>query len=108
MPAYSPDQVAENAIAFSFRIGEGYRYLGAPRSQNPPVHTPDLCEPTGDAENDSWHRLHPVGQPDGYFVRMRWNKDKKWWIAPLEASGRRVAFTSEYLASFGWTYLEAE
>ena len=73
-----------------------------------PLGPPSDCEPVEEAELGSWHRIKPPNQPDGVFVRVRWEPTKKYWVPPLEQQGRRVAYSSAYLAAIGWSYLEAE
>jgi hypothetical protein len=105
---FTQEQINENAIAFSFKQGEGYKYIGAPRPKMPADAEASVCEPAPQTPDDTWHKLHPFGQLENFTYSMRWNAVKKWWHASQEAGGRRIAFTSEYLASHGWTYVEPE
>jgi hypothetical protein len=105
---YNADDVKANPIAYSFSMGTGYKLLGPLRLPSTPLGPASACEPTVPADEGSWHRIIPMGQLDGIYIRAQWNPSKKIWTPPLEAQGRRVAFTSQYLAAHGWTYGEAE
>ena len=104
---FTDEDVAKNPIAYSFQMGSGYKLLGAPKVPLNPVGPASACEPPVPADKGSWHRIIPGGQPDGVHVVAQWDPAKKHWQPPLEAQGRRVAFTSQYLAAHGWTYGEA-
>lgn len=105
-PEGSP--VASNPIAYSFKMGEGFKLVGALAVPSPPVGSASDCEPSVPSEMGSWHRLKPPNQIDSVYIRARWNPDRKYWAPALEVQGRRVAFSSAYLAAIGWTYLEAD
>jgi hypothetical protein len=107
-PLFEMPEIDRNPTAFAFVVGKGFQLLGTPRIPSPPVGAAEACEPASDAEYGSWHRLIPPNQVDGTYIRVRWNSELKCWVPPLESGGRRIAFSSKYLAAAGWVYGEAE
>ena len=105
---FTQEAVEANPTAYSFNMTSGFKFIGSPKIPSPPRGPASACEPVGVAEEGSWHRIYPPHQLSGTYVRMRWMPGKKCWIPPLESAGRRVAFSSQYLAAAGWTYGEAE
>lgn len=105
---FSFDEVNENPIAFQFKSGEGFKYVGALPMPANPLAPSGVCEPSVPADTGSWHRLLPPNQPDTIYVRAQWDAERKYWMPPLMQQGRRVSYQSAYLAAHGWTYKEAE
>jgi len=106
--SFNSAQVDANPTAFSFTMGTGFKFLGPIQIPSNPVGAPSACEPSPEAEDGSWHRILPPNQPSGVYIRAQWVLAKKVWRPPLEAQGRRVGYSSQYLAAVGWTYGEAE
>lgn len=102
------NDIAKNPLVYQFKVGAGFKRVGPLPMPANPVAAASVCEPEGDAVPGSWHKIKPPGQPDGVQIPMRWNPEKKWWTPALETAGRRIAYSSAYLAAVGWTYLEAE
>jgi hypothetical protein len=107
-PIFPNGPIAKNPTAYVFQIQAGFRRVGELAMPSEPIGPPTACEPTDPAELGSWHRIKPPNQPDGVYIRARWEPTMKYWAPPLEQQGRRVAYSSAYLAAVGWTYLEAE
>jgi len=105
---FTQKEVDANPTLFSYNMKTGYKLLGAPRLPSSPVGPASACEPSFPADNESWHFIIPPNQPDTAKVRAQWIPKLKAWKPPLEAQGRRVAFSSQYLAAHGWIYGEAE
>ncbi len=83
--------------------GKGYRVIGPLPMPAVPLGDASACEPPGAEPDRSLHSLLPEsnrGSPPFIFV---WYPEKKEW-EPITARGRRVAFSSAYLAAHGWTY----
>jgi hypothetical protein len=97
-------EVNANPTCYSFKMGLGYEYLGPPRIPSNPVGPATACEPPAPAAKGSWHFLIPPNQPAGVQLSLRWDPLNMTWTPPVEAQGRRIAFTSEYMAANGWIY----
>ena len=92
-----------NPTHYRFRLGEGYRLLGEPKMPTVRIATADVCSP-GEVEVNTLHSIRP---PNGAEpLTMRWIGSGRWEPIPL-GTGRRMAYTAEYLAACGWTYVGA-
>lgn len=106
-------QAQASLITHQFRRGHGY-FEFAPNSEllrraphlalhNGPKRDGKCLPPDGTSDR-SIHWLRPPGghQP----LMCAWIASEKAWM-PTMRDGKRMAFTAEYLASHGWTYLKA-
>lgn len=94
---------AESALtAHVFRPGLGYTEFAPHLAlKHGPVRGGN-CKPAKDAPPRSEHRLKP---PGGHAALVcAWVPAEQAW-RPLHRDGKRMAFTADYLASHGWTYL---
>ncbi len=84
--------------------GRGYLRMGRPLQMPPsPLGNAPDCEPPHDAADGSVHMLRPPEASHAAPMPFAWHRDRREW-APVGANGRRMAFTSAYLAAYGWTY----
>lgn len=94
----------KNPTQYRFKIGEGYTYLGEPRMPAEPIGEPSACEPPAPAADGSMHLIRPPKGAD--LMPMRWNPTARNWTPLPLGLGRRMAYTSAFLAADGWTYEE--
>lgn len=94
---------SRDPTAYGFRMERGYVRLGAPPMPERPIGPASACEPPPSAAPGSFHLLKPPrdGAAD---VPMIWRPEPRRWDNPTPGTGRRMAFTSAYLAAHGWTY----
>jgi hypothetical protein len=86
----------------AYRARRGYVKLGPLAMPAKPVAPERACEPPLGAAEGSWHMLQP---PKGAaLMRMQWSVGPKEWAPSRLGAGRRLAFTSAYLAAHGWKY----
>lgn len=95
-------EVIENPSAYRFVPGKGYIRMGQPPIPESPMAAAADCEPPLVAVEGSAHMLQPPNEAEP--MSMLWSLSTKTWM-PYLGNGRRVAFTSAYLAAHGWSYI---
>ncbi len=89
---------------YQFVPGRGYVFHGSPPTSSAPrLAVLNSCEPPTGAVDWSWHYLNAPSGYGGTPVKLQWRPATKNWH-PVLGRGNRVAFSSSYLASHGWTY----
>jgi hypothetical protein len=105
MPVLTPSthQIAfGEKSAHGFVPGIGYVRLGPLPIPHDPLGQPRDCEPAKDAPPQSMHILLA---PHGEEVKnMRWYPETREWAPDVPMRAHRLAFTSRYLAAYGWKY----
>jgi hypothetical protein len=98
----SADSARQDRSSHILMPGAGYMRIGPP--PEPPVvkrHAFD-CEPPANHADKEWHVLKT---PDGEdYGPMRWHADTKEWEPVSPFAGNRLAWTSRFLAAWGWSY----
>lgn len=95
------DEVRKKRTEYRFLPGTGYILLGNLPLPAVRIGPASVCEAPAPAAAGSSHFLQP---PIGAEPQvLKWHPDKKEWEPGLGA-GKRVAFSSAYLAACGWTY----
>lgn len=97
------DVVASNRTAYKLIPGKGYRLLGTPSLPDSPLGVAAACEPLSGTLEETQHYLLPPVDRDAPQAVFTWYPDKKEWEC-FGRVGKRVGFTSAYLAAYGWTY----
>ncbi len=100
------EDAVKSPSSHAFVPGRGYIYAGQPRMPTRLVGVASVCEPPAPAADRSWHDLNTPGNDAG-TVRMQWVEKGREWIHQHPGKGKRVGFTSAYLAAIGWTYAKA-
>ena len=77
----------------SFVIGQGYLYMGLPTNG---TASASFGAPTTLIDGKTYYLLHG-GQKVNFVY-----KSGIWY--PISRTGTRLAYTAEYLASWGWSY----
>lgn len=97
------NRVSDNRTAYKLRPGRGYKLVGPLPMPPDPLGEPAVCEPPAGTPM-SKHKLLPPADREGALpTPFIWHPDKKEWECSGTV-GKRVAFTSAYLAAHGWTY----
>ena len=105
-------QAHASPLTHAFRRGIGYQEF-APNSELL-QRRPDLalkagarrdcnCIPPDNTPANSKHLLMPPGGAPP--IECTYLARDKAWMPPVHRAGKRMAFTADYLASHGWTYL---
>jgi len=92
----------------AFKHEVGYVNRGPLRMPATPMHPAQFCEPPIGTQDQSIHMLKAPQSPEDNAVGevMTWHEAEREW-APLSGLGKRLAFSSAYLAAHGWTYAGA-
>lgn len=99
-------QAIADRMAHAFRPGVGFVQVGKLNCPTQPVAPASACEPVAVSADKSVHFLSP---PMGaQAMPMRWHPGQREWTPLVLGSGKRVGFTSQYLAAQGWFYLGPE
>jgi hypothetical protein len=95
----------QNRATHRFRDTVGYENVGFLTMPQAPVYAPMVCEPSVGTRDGTLHMLRAPQSPEDNAVgeAMSWDGQKREWI-PLLGAGRRLAFSSAYLAAHGWMY----
>lgn len=96
-------QAEADRMAHAFRPSVGYVQVGKLACPPNPAAPASACEPPAPVVDRSTHFLNPPmgAQPQP----MRWHQGQREWSPLVVGAGRRIGFTSQYLAGHGWTYL---
>lgn len=86
--------------AHIFQAHKGYFYVGDLPMPPKAIAPASACEPPNDVTKGV---VHVLNSPQATEIRAGWDGLSKTWM-PIPNIGRRLAFTSEYLAAHGWTY----
>lgn len=87
--------------AHKFEVGKGYFYLGELPMPREPIGPASACEPPVDSIKGA---IHLLNSPQNTEIRAGWDGLARVWM-PIPNIGRRMAFSSAYLAAHGWTYI---
>lgn len=97
----SYDRALQSKVTHRFVPGRGYfEYSAPPLAYRPKPGVEQVCMPKQGARDGSAHFLKPPGA--GVPMVFRWVERERAWE---RAGGKRLAFTAEYLAHFGWRYV---
>lgn len=99
MPASSKEAQAARE-RHRFIAGKGYLRMAPLRMPTKPQGAAPACEPPLGTPGGTQHRLKA---PNGAIQAFTWHADVREWAPPL-GQGRRVGFSSAYLAGHGWIY----
>lgn len=90
-------------MSYSYRPGVGYQQVGRLMLPPNPIYAREQCEPNVLAVDGSLHFLNP---PMGAEPQMmEWHPQQREWASLNPGLGKRIGFTSQYLAAYGWAYL---
>jgi hypothetical protein len=94
--------VEAQRTAYRVEPGKGYKRAGTlPMPQNP-LGMPSACEPPNGTAG-GLHLLNPPVDRQAPQMPFTWHPVGKEWES-FGRMGKRIAFTSAYLAAHGWTY----
>lgn len=96
-------KVTDNRTAYRLVPGKGYKLVGPLAMPEAPLGEAAACEPPSGTASGTWHQLAPPADRQAPTVTFTWYADKKEWEC-FGHVGKRVGFTSAYLAAHGWTY----
>lgn len=102
MTQVSRDRAVKDPAAHALTPQGKYVRMGKPLLPGRKERPASACEPPAGVRDGSWHMVQPPkGAP---LMIMVWSVGRRDWSPLLPGKGKRLAFTSEYLAAHGWTY----
>jgi len=97
------DHASRDRMSHAYRHGMGYVYVGKLPMPVKAVHPAIKCEPVVVAADMSLHFINP---PNGAApMQMRWHVATKDWTPLHPGAGKRIGYSSEYMAAHGWHYI---
>jgi hypothetical protein len=97
----------QNKTTHKLVSGKGYISVGILKMPSHPINPPAMCEPPAGTPSDTIHvLLAPYQSEDGDrpFEIFMWDAIKREWSPLVADRGKRLAFSSAYLAAHGWNY----
>lgn len=96
-------QAKADRMSHVFRPGMGFVQIGKPLMPTKPIFAASLAEPPAPVSDGSLHFLNP---PNGASpMPLIWHVGPREWSPKIPSAGKRIGFTSAYLAAHGWFYL---
>lgn len=94
--------VEEYRTIYRVDPGKGYKRMGALPLPESPLGVPSACEPPNGTPSGR-HMLNAPAEREAPQMPFTWHPVGKEWET-FGRMGKRIAFTSAYLAAHGWTY----
>lgn len=93
----------QRRMAYRFIPGRGYIEQPMLLPPESPEFPPSAAEPVHGTASGTVHLLR--SSKGGEAQRLSWDAERREWVPPL-GLGRRIGFSSAYMAAVGWQYVE--